>query len=658
MEFQKHKTPELLLPAGKVENFRAAVKGGANAVYLGLKQFNARARASNFSHFEFLSVLEEAKEHNVKVYVTLNTVIKNEELPALLDFLWFLSKTKIDAVIIQDWGVYYLIKKHFAQLSVHASTQMGYHNSLATDYAFEKQIDRVILARELTQQELITIGEKTKVELEIFVHGALCYSFSGMCLFSSYLGGAGANRGLCAQPRRRAYGKSNQPYVFSLKDNQLIEQIEILKKMNISSLKIEGRLKSAEYVYNTALSYRKAIDKSKYTLPLVDFGREKTSYFFGGNIQKAITERPNTGILIGSIQTISHNTIIILLNQSIKIGDKIRFVHRSEQINLTTDHTCKTEDNLLICPLIDSKLKIGDEVFLIGKADSLSFSNKIKKPKHIPSLQMPKPLKDKILKSFNSNLTKQTEQVFFRIDRLEWLEIVTKARVQHLILKLSKNDWTKVDLFKSKLQNLQGKIWIELPKFIAEGQIEFYKQLVADLHSIGIRQFSLSHASQKTLMLPNSIWAFNENVYVFNDAASQFLKHEKAVYFTYPQEIDFGNLYALKNRKGLLPIHFYPELFYSRMPVKVEEVNDSINDEHGKTYHKIVNDGITIVRPDEVVSQFKFLTKLRKLGYHQFLIDLSYHEANRTVFEAIIKAFQKQEKLQGSTHFNLKGVLK
>ena len=179
--------PELLLPAGNIEAFFAALEGGADAIYLGLKQFNARGRAANFLPAQLTTMAKIAAEKGVKLYVTLNTVIKNSELPELLDTLFFLSKTKIAAVIIQDWGSYHLIKKYFPGLVFHASTQMANHNSAGVNFSAKMGFERVILARELTLDELELTMKKAKTEVEIFIHGALCYSFSGMCLFSSYL---------------------------------------------------------------------------------------------------------------------------------------------------------------------------------------------------------------------------------------------------------------------------------------------------------------------------------------------------------------------------------------------------------------------------------------------------------------------------------------
>ena len=149
--------PELLLPVGNAETFHAAIDGGADAIYLGLRMFNARGRASNFSHIQLWALLQEAKKNNVMVYLTVNTLIKNEELPDLLEFLHFISSTKLDAIIIQDWGVYYLVKRYFPKITLHASTQMGIHNSLGIQHANNKKFTRAVVARDLRFDDLKTI---------------------------------------------------------------------------------------------------------------------------------------------------------------------------------------------------------------------------------------------------------------------------------------------------------------------------------------------------------------------------------------------------------------------------------------------------------------------------------------------------------------------
>lgn len=396
--------PELLLPVGNPEMFHAAVKGGADAVYLGLRQFNARGRASNFTSSQLLALIKIARKNDIKVYLTLNTVIKNEELPDLLDTLNLIQKTGVDAIIIQDWGVYYLVKKHFPKITIHASTQMAHHNSLGAIYCKSKDFERVVMARELTLPELKEIRKKSDIELEIFMHGALCYSFSGMCLFSSFLGGSGANRGLCAQPCRRFYETGNEKsYVFSLKDNQAVEVLPELMKMGVESIKIEGRLKPAEFVYNVSRAYRKVIDnndlKTAKEILAYDMGREKTGYFLAGNVNKAITENTNTGILIGSVEKRNRNTVIFTSSHDIQIGNRIRFKQKNGEPQKAIKvkefkELSKGTYQIEIGNVVADK---GDQVYLAGMMQE-KFPNKFKEEGKPLKASMHRSEKAKILR--------------------------------------------------------------------------------------------------------------------------------------------------------------------------------------------------------------------------------------------------------------------
>ena len=659
------KLPELLLPVGNVENFRAAVEGGADAVYLGLRQFNARARASNFTYAQLVAILEEAKEKQIKVYLTLNTVIKNSELPQLLDMLWFLSKTSINAIIIQDWGVYYLLKKHFPKLIIHASTQMGNHNSLGANYSQQKGIERVILARELTKPELISIRKKTNVELEYFVHGALCYSFSGMCMFSSYIGGIGANRGMCTQNCRRAYSDNQNKYLFSLKDNQLIDELDDLVQMGIASIKIEGRMKSAEYVYTTAKAYRKALDnkqtisEAKAALKL-DMGRDKTAYFFGGNVSDAITQNPNTGIFLGMVIKLSPDGILFQSNKPLEKGFRLRFVSKKaeEQINYKLTDFQVRGGNQYFIQFQNKSIRKNDKVFLIGGLSKVKFPNKIKQASKVPETKIPQAIRQRILKSIILKSKKTRSQLFLRIDQIQWMRKIWLDKIDNLILNFSVADWKTFNPQLPFVKKNSHKIWIELPKFIPENKVEFYQSIIINLHKQGLKQFMLSHLSQMQLLPKGSSFAVNENVYVFNDASSKLLIEEGAKFFTYPLEIDFSSLYSMKNRSGIMPLYFYPDLFYSRMPVSVENKEHSFKDDLNRKFKKTIKDGVTIVRPELVVSMLKHRPKMEKLGYSKFMLDFTGIAPSKHVFNKIIQAYQRSEAMGGTTSFNLRRELK
>jgi putative protease len=258
---------ELLSPAGTPEALDAAIASGADAVYLGLKSFNARLRSANFAYSQFEALVKTLHRQNRKIYVTVNTVFEEREADRMYQLLKYLAVVGPDALIVQDYGVVEMVRRFFPSLKLHASTQMNIASARGVNFLSKYDISRVVLARELTITELKSIRENTNVELEVFVHGALCVSVSGLCLFSSYLGGKSANRGMCTQACRRLYRTGESPedpsengYFFSPRDLQLIDRTPLLYEAGINALKIEGRMKSAEYVGTVTRAYRLVID--------------------------------------------------------------------------------------------------------------------------------------------------------------------------------------------------------------------------------------------------------------------------------------------------------------------------------------------------------------------------------------------------------------
>ncbi len=251
--------PELLAPAGGVEALYAAVAGGADAVYLG-GRFNARAYAKNFGDEELAAAVSYAHLFGVKVYVTLNTLVYDKELPELLAYAKTVRDTGADAVIVADLGVMKLLQKHLPDLPVHASTQSFVHNQETADFYFGRGATRVVAAREMSLSDIRTLVDTSKSEVEVFLHGALCVCHSGECLFSSLVGGRSGNRGECAQPCRLPY---NGGYPLSLKDLSLADHIPSLIASGVASLKIEGRMKSPSYVYGVTSIYRRLLDEGR-----------------------------------------------------------------------------------------------------------------------------------------------------------------------------------------------------------------------------------------------------------------------------------------------------------------------------------------------------------------------------------------------------------
>ena len=318
--------PELLAPVGSMEHLKVAINAGASSVYLSGKDYGARKFAQNFTLDEIKEAISTAHMHNVKVYVTVNTLIKQDELEDVINYLARLYSIGVDAVLVQDLGLVELINKHLPNLKIHASTQMTCENQLKLDYLESKGIKRVVLPREMRKDEIKNL--KTNMELEIFAHGALCYSYSGQCLMSSFKGGRSGNRGTCAQPCRQKYkvsGIKKEDYYLSPCDLSLFDKLKEIAELDISCIKIEGRMRNKEYLAIVVSNYRKALNKLRS-------GKESKSEeinlvvnrgFIEGqfnNESKRSLRAGHIGLKIGHVIDSHKNQI------AIKIDDKIKSI--------------------------------------------------------------------------------------------------------------------------------------------------------------------------------------------------------------------------------------------------------------------------------------------------------------------------------------------
>lgn len=649
--------PELLLPVGNIESLFAALEGGADAIYLGLKAFNARGRAANFTNSQFAAICKLATQKRVKVYVTLNTVIKNNELTDLLDTLQFLSEQPIAGVIIQDWGVFSLMRRYFPKLVAHASTQMVNHNSVGANHSQQLGFKRVVLARELTAKELQLIHQRTNIETEVFVHGALCYSLSGLCLFSSYLGGAGANRGLCTQPCRRFYNCRGQKRTFfSMKDNQLIPRIEELAQMGVSSLKVEGRLKSGEYVYTVAQAYRKAIDGEAVIDAVDDLSRPKTQWFMGSSIAESIADNPNTGLLIGKVTDCHDGTIIFTTNIELAKGNRLRV-----RTDADTDQNAFVLDNFRVADgLCTAKgfrgnASAGTDIYLTAYR-SQKFGTELPAAGR-QEVRMPQAMKKSIIGSIRKQLTtKPKTATIVRIDNLDWLQCAALQKADVVVVSLPMLKWQNL-LTSSKISgSMLQKIWFELPPFVSETQIERVRKFCSALAQKGLNRFVLSHLSQCEMLPPHSRFATNETVYAYNDAAALWLKQQGAEWFCSPAENEYENLLTGACREAVIPVYFRPRLFTSRMPVKLAA--NQFTDERKNRYIRHRLNGLTIITPEQPVCITQYANKLRSKNFCRFLIDLSFETADNNRLARLLKLLATSEGIQGTSAFNFKKGLR
>ncbi len=340
---------ELLCPVGNFDCLKAAVQNGADAVYLGASNFSARASATNFSFEELKQAIEYAHIRDVKVHLALNTLIKNSELDSALSLASYAYEIGVDAIIVQDLGLAKILIKSFPKLPIHASTQMTIHNLEGVVQAERLGFSRVILSRELSLEEINYISRNSNIEIECFVHGALCISYSGQCLFSSMVGGRSANRGKCAQACRLPYEllEDNETvidkgYLLSPRDLCGLDNLGFLIEAGITSLKIEGRLKSPEYVATVTRIYRKYIDlylkNGNFTVDEKDRIDLLQVFNRGGFSSGHFNDFPNKdlifkdksnnmGIYVGNVANFDSNKGHIKLNlaDSIEIGDTITF---------------------------------------------------------------------------------------------------------------------------------------------------------------------------------------------------------------------------------------------------------------------------------------------------------------------------------------------
>lgn len=383
------KNVELLSPAGSYESGVAAIQNGCDALYLAGKQFGARAFAANFEKEQLQEMITYAHAYGVKVYVTINTLVHDEEMNSFFAYLDFLYTAKVDALIVQDLGIVYQIRTRYPDFEVHASTQMHIVNEQALRLLIDQGISRAVLAREVNIDE-ITRFSTLPIELEVFVHGALCVSYSGQCLMSFMVGGRSGNRGACAQSCRMPYALKEwntntvykEGYHLSLKDLNTLEEVPSLVKAGIASFKMEGRMKKSEYVAHLTALYRQRIDTP--AIPLTDLQNQvaKTLFHRGfsrGHLFKETGSklynpiRPNhIGIPIGEVVAFKGNQVFIRLQAPLHQLDGIRILNAKEDVGYKVNRLYK--DGLLV-----NKAEANDIIALDSDARHLKVKDQVVK---------------------------------------------------------------------------------------------------------------------------------------------------------------------------------------------------------------------------------------------------------------------------------------
>ncbi len=709
---------ELLAPAGNIESLDAAIGEGADAVYLGLKSFNARMRTTNFAWNQFEAAVEALHRQNKKIYVTVNTVCEERETERLYRVLAYLNEIHPDGLIVQDYAVLRMVQEFFPEIEVHASTQMNVESSNAVRLLQKNGVKRVVLARELGLEEIKKIKNETGAELEVFVHGALCVSESGLCLFSSFLGGKSANRGMCAQACRRFYtaevpGGIKQGYYFSPCDLQLIDQIPDLIEAGVDSFKIEGRMKSAEYVGSVVSAYRYVIDHYKEDkkgaiaagkrMLASDFARAKTTYWYGfksneEGVENAASKILNpdqaggTGIYLGKIaatkpadkelvesikQTLAASSSGSNPKENVRIqmayltggnyepdpGDSIR-LHKKDDSGRESHkiRSVEIESDDKRWMDIPEGFSVGDSVYLLQiKSSSKRYNHVLprdlstyrKQPKDqlLPILDLT-PVKDKELSYFPEGIYVQVSSIpdVFAIQGLKPVRVIIEY-----------NSETSYDLLNHKtvLPFSKKQTYISLDPFCASSQEDKLSEELNLLIEDGYVNFVVNNIAHIQMLNGKKVNLIaGPYLYTFNRWAVSWLENQNIGAFVMPLENSRRNLEATfeaaVRSRVLVPVFAYPALF--RMRFKLPENYDFtyFEDKEEKVFKVNSTADGSFVMPEEPFSIVDKMNFISASGFKRFLIDFSKTKVSRSQIKAISSSMIKGQPLPDVSRFNWK----
>ena len=709
---------ELLAPAGNIESLEAAIGEGADAVYLGLKSFNARLRTTNFAWNQFEAAVESLHRQGKKIYVTVNTVCEERETERLYRFLSYLNEVRPDGLIVQDYAVMRMAQEFFPEMELHASTQMNVESASAVKLLQKEGLKRVVLARELGLSEIQKIKQETNAELEVFVHGALCVSESGLCLFSSFLGGKSANRGMCTQACRRFYtaevpGGVRQGYYFSPCDLSLIEQIPDLIDAGVDSFKIEGRMKSAEYVGSVVSAYRYVIDHYKEDrkgaiaagkrMLASDFARSKTSYWYGfktleEGVNNAASKilNPNqaggTGIYLGKIAGIkpAPKELVEAIRETAKENDNGEPVHiqmanlkggsyepdPGDSIRLHKKDDTGRVSHKIRSIEIDEKtgkrwldipggFSEGDEVYLLqiksgAKRYQRVLPNDIGKYRRQP--------KDEVLPVLDLTPVAQKELTYFpegiyaQVSSIPDVFQVQGLNPVRVIIEY--NSETGYDLLNHKtvLPFSKKQLIISLDPFCSAAQ---ENKLKADLQTLvedGYYTFVANNIGQLQILKETG----NSNVkviagpylYTFNRWAVSWLENQDIGAFIMPYENSRRNLEATFDAnvrsRVLVPVFAYPALFRMRFKLPADYDFTYFEDKEGSLFKVNSTQDGSFVMPESPFSVLDKINYITSSGFKRLLIDFSKTKVTRSQIKAVQTSMTKGIPLPEISRFNWK----
>ncbi len=668
--------PELLAPAGHVEAFHAALESGADAVYLGLKQLSARASATNFSLEELSTLVPYAHKRNVSVYVALNSVMAAPQFPAIMDSIQSMADIHVDALIVQDAGIFYLVRKFFPHLKLHASTLMAIHNSAGVHQLEKMGAERVVLARELSLDEIRQISVSTRAELEIFVHGALCYSYSGLCLASSYRGGHGGLQGRCVQPCRLRFKQGRKEGFFlSCNDVCALPLVPELKKLRIASFKIEGRMKGADYIGQVVKAYRLVLDappeRQKDALAeaqqylLQSPSRRLTTGFFDKNFNAEILtphRSGSSGLWVGTVKTVQDNKAAVLLRHDLELGDRVRpessegkekrafSVREIFAQNGSPLKNARSGERVLL-PM-QSDLLPGERLFKVGsRSQSIpglwqKIRNEIPEnvPFHKKFNERERIFEDWPVMQFNPRRAEET--VILKIGSVGNLSEAFQSPAGWVMLTATRANLEKMARQRLIPAQKQRFVW-SLPVLLSEKDIEYYRPAVRWFCDKGFSSWEINNWAHLDLFEGRR----NLNLFagsrfnIRNLAAMAALGEAGCQWTELSIEITREELQLLSHGPfSTLPIvtlYSWPPLFTSRLSPKLQEDKPLLSPR--KDIYSFRKKGPhSFIYAEKPMNWFGQIPVLQSYGFRYFLIDLSEGPHNQAKeLERLFSGFKR-----------------
>ncbi|MBU0927014.1 MAG: U32 family peptidase [Spirochaetes bacterium] len=673
-------TAELLAPAGNPEALDAAIGEGADAVYLGLKTFNARMRTSNFAYSQFEAAVESLHKLGKRLYVTVNTVFEQREADRMFQFLQYLERVGPDGIIVQDLGVVKMAQENFPGLKLHASTQMNVGTAAGANFLSKAGFKRVVLSRELSLEELRSVRAETNVELETFVHGALCVSASGVCTFSSYLGGRSANRGACTQACRRLFAdESRDGYFFSPDDLQLVEKVPELVEAGIDTFKIEGRMKSSEYVGSVVAAYRYMLDNWRFdrerasakaaSMLQGDFARHKTTFWFDGSAAPDFI-RPDqaggTGISLGKVKVVrvfeEKRWMLVRGFEGIAEGDSIR-IHSHGDAGRSTARVrgvMEKPEGLFI--QVDAEFGPEDEIYLV-QTKSMTRRYKPVLPSSLakyhgfPSYdKAPRPEFPAIPKD---RLAALPDGLYAMVSRVQDLHTILTDRPERAVLRLSRKNAELLRRHEKETPFKRDSLVLWLEPYFPQADAAWLSGELDYWTGKGQRIFVANNLGHLAILKGRDVTVIaGPWLYAFNSWAAAFILSNGADFIVPPLEISkqaFGKLAETVPGKSLFPTVFaYPQLFTIRADLGERFDLRFFRDREGDDYELVSSPDGSVVIPIKPFSLVDRIPFIRKDGATKFMLDFSFIDLKKQVYKRIMAAARDGLVLADAGRFNWK----